>query len=853
MLTASTLGSTFDTLLAVYRGNSVGSLTEVAANDDSAFGGTISRLETFVAVGTTYQIAVDGYSGDSGTMNLQLDFIATAAAPANDDFAAASTLNGLPVNVAESNLGATLEAGEPMHAGNIGGRSVWWRWTAPTTGPVTVNTDGSDFDTLLSVYQGTIVSNLTRIAFSDDGNPGNLTSSLTLTAIAGEEYLIAVDGYASLDRIPGAGTIQLNLNPFSGTPPANDNFSNAETIPDSNFNLSGSTHGATSEPNEPTKAFSPPGASVWWNFSVPMDTLMEIDTYGSDFDTVLAVFTGSALDNLALVIANDDATSGSIAQSTVSFIARANVPYRIALDGFNGQIGDFELNFTQVGLAANQYRTDFENSGGFTAGQALGGQGGWLGSGGDVHTIRASGFTAYGQAGAMGGLPSNGASEAAAWHPVNVNPPNAGIIRFRTDMQIVDSTNDRFDEFSWRVENQNGELLFAIAFDNSNLNIERLLDNNAQVPSGWRFQNDLPFRLELVMDLTANLWVAYYDEVLIIPASPITTQGRDLNLGSIRATWKAAAAQDPGDNRMEFDNYAVDHIAFTLPPGVESTTPSSTVTEGTAFTLSVSAHGPGTLSYQWLFDGSEIPGATEANLVLNPALGSDSGEYVVRVSNEHGSIESDPIFLEVIPAPMPPPNDHFVNATTIGNLPYEEYTSNDQATREPSEPLHGTGGDASIWWQWTAPATGRYAVSTLGSSFDTVLAVYQGHQLNNLSFIASNDDFQSRTRGSLITFDAVAGTNYRFAVDGLSGSSGNVRFALTPEEAPQLDSPGTAPNGDFSLNVNPPPGVTYILQSSADLKIWTNVTTITGANNATQFTDSTAAASGRFYRLVREQ
>ena len=36
--------------------------------------------------------------------------------------------------VTGSNSNATKQVGEPNHAGNAGGKSVWWRWTAPAAG-----------------------------------------------------------------------------------------------------------------------------------------------------------------------------------------------------------------------------------------------------------------------------------------------------------------------------------------------------------------------------------------------------------------------------------------------------------------------------------------------------------------------------------------------------------------------------------------------------------------------------------------------------------------------------------------------------------------------------------------------
>src|SRR5215470_4622860 len=48
------------------------------------------------------------------------------AAPANDNFANGIVTSG---SATGSNVGATKEAWEPLHAGNAGGKSVWWFWT----------------------------------------------------------------------------------------------------------------------------------------------------------------------------------------------------------------------------------------------------------------------------------------------------------------------------------------------------------------------------------------------------------------------------------------------------------------------------------------------------------------------------------------------------------------------------------------------------------------------------------------------------------------------------------------------------------------------------------------------------
>ena len=126
--------------------------------------------------------------------------------PENDPFASATTITGW-VWVRATNVDATKETGEPDHAGNAGGASVWWNWTASADGAVQIDTIGSSFNTTLGVYTGTDVWALTLVA-SDDDNGGSGASKLTFDAVAGTTYRIAVDGYDGQ-----TGTVALKINP----------------------------------------------------------------------------------------------------------------------------------------------------------------------------------------------------------------------------------------------------------------------------------------------------------------------------------------------------------------------------------------------------------------------------------------------------------------------------------------------------------------------------------------------------------------------------------------------------------------------------------------------------------------
>jgi hypothetical protein len=134
---------------------------------------------------------------------------AAYAQPANNDFANAQGLTGLPASAAGNNVEATREAGEPSHGEIATGASVWYRWTAPSSAEVTVDVCNASFDSVLAVYTGSAVNALTRVARNDDacGSAGE-GSRVRFKAVAGTTYSIAVDGFEE-----GSFTVVVKLVP----------------------------------------------------------------------------------------------------------------------------------------------------------------------------------------------------------------------------------------------------------------------------------------------------------------------------------------------------------------------------------------------------------------------------------------------------------------------------------------------------------------------------------------------------------------------------------------------------------------------------------------------------------------
>jgi len=304
------------------------------------------RLED--AIKSTGPLLADTRSG--GTISkpslradLALTRLQSPSPPANDNFAAATII---PANAAlyanaSSTIGATLEAGEPHST-----RSIWWRWTPTTTGTVTIDTLGSGIDTVLAVYAGaSSASSLgSLVAFNNDISATEKASRVTFQAVAGQVYSIIVAGVSLAEQC----NVQLNMT----RPPANDNFASAMQLtvyPTLEYGIGGSNVAATKEPGEPNhNGDATHTSTVWFKFTAPVTGAITLDTEGSPLsDTVLAVYTGSAVSALTQIAVDDDSGTGFWSRLTFNMVA--GTEYKIALMGYGGLQGRYRLWFAPAG------------------------------------------------------------------------------------------------------------------------------------------------------------------------------------------------------------------------------------------------------------------------------------------------------------------------------------------------------------------------------------------------------------------------------------------------------------------------------------------------------------------------
>ena len=258
--------------------------------------------------------------------------------PANDDLADAVPVAPLPYAASGSTVNAGFEPSEAFGScSSDHGNSVWWTFTAPESRRYEVNTNGSSINTGLSVWTGSDHP-LTETACDDDS--GVLTTSrLRFDAEAGREYSIRVIGLAGKE-----GSVVVRV--LIPTLPVNDDLADAIVLGELPSTVYGANIGASQEPSERlASCAADAGTAVWWRYTAAETGSLYLNTDGSNFNTVLGIWTGSnhPLNELAC---DNDSGPGSL--SWLSFDANAGESYYIRVSGYGGAEGEIVLNTTTL-------------------------------------------------------------------------------------------------------------------------------------------------------------------------------------------------------------------------------------------------------------------------------------------------------------------------------------------------------------------------------------------------------------------------------------------------------------------------------------------------------------------------
>lgn len=754
--TITTAGSSFDTVLGVYQGTSVSTLTTVAGDGRQHLPCSV----TFKATnGVTYKIAVDGYGGATGNIMLGLSL---AIQPVNDDL---TNRIEVPAGIVTGqNFGATLEPTQAAIAGVPGGNSVWWSWTATSNSSVTVTTDGSDFDTALSV--STVLNYLGFISLlpvaSNDDLPGHVISSVTFNAKAGSNYVIGVDGYNR-----NAGNIALQINPFAG--PANDNFANPTMITGTNISVMGSNRGATAEISEPAHNSNPASRSVWWQWQAPISGGATIDLHGTDFPTVVAVYTGSTLTSLTPINGGFD---------HVVFKAVAGTQYRIAVDSnIGGDIsGPIALKLTCFPSPTND---DFTNV------AFLGINGG---------TLNGSNLGATTETNELIPQPSlllyHELWGKDVWYSFRkvINPPvtiSVTSSNFPSTITLyTGSSLTNLTRIAQRVgRSPTNDLsfggapgtLYLIAVDGNSgaegfFTITGGLDSSA--PTNDFFTNRITLSGTNVFTTSRNTGAS--------TESGEPAHGGVTDIGSMWWTWTS-----PGPGRLFLNTLG---SSFETVVGLYQ---GASVSKLSLRTNAVAGFCPGfcALNYDVTSSTPQTFQIAVAGAVGNPQT--------------EGSIS---LSLKFIPKPA---NDDFNSRLSLTGAFLSVTGSIAAASQEPGEMVGGyASGLRTVWYSWTAPDLGTASggvklrvtgINIGGTTNDPIVGIFQGNSLAGLTSVPTTSELIGNIRQ--VSFQAQAGATYQIAVAGGIdvGSGIDTSFAKTQGEV-QVDP--LSESGSFLMRLN---------------------------------------------------
>lgn len=300
-----------------------------------------------------------GYAMGDLTLTLTGGGVPCGVIP-NDCFNDATTIT-LGSQTIGNNVNAGIETEEPLNcwttvASNYA--SVWYRYDAVEDGRVMADLVGSDINFFLNAYTGTQLDSLEparawpRCTDVDDGQYG--TGGFEWDATAGETYWIQVSGRPGAGflappasglrpPLPAEGNITLNLHRANGEcsagAPPNDCVASALPLA-TDDTLNGSNVGGRAQGNEHFPC-NMGLETLWYRVVADAEGPMTVDTFGSDFDTVLAVYEADEWRDSPLTCnGNADGTP----QSKITWTVEAGQAYLIQVGGYEGATGDLSIS-----------------------------------------------------------------------------------------------------------------------------------------------------------------------------------------------------------------------------------------------------------------------------------------------------------------------------------------------------------------------------------------------------------------------------------------------------------------------------------------------------------------------------
>lgn len=274
-IAVNTCGSGFDTKLAIYTGTDCPLANGTALQTSDDICGQNASTTFFATGDSTYLIRVGGHNGAYGSGTLTIT--PSGSSPANDDCANATSINDGTVTF-NTSYACTDGPYDSVTAACNPKKDIWYSYTSPYCGSISVDLCGSSFDTKVAVYHGTCGNLGDPIACNDDACGTRSQLSFYTTDMG--PYLIRVGGY---NGAYGAGAMTVTHNFLAYT---NDNCGGAYTVGYGVDTLITYCAGSSSDTSSCGTFYS----DLWFSFFPPANTTNTVSLCGSSINTRLAVY-----------------------------------------------------------------------------------------------------------------------------------------------------------------------------------------------------------------------------------------------------------------------------------------------------------------------------------------------------------------------------------------------------------------------------------------------------------------------------------------------------------------------------------------------------------------------------------
>ncbi len=196
-----TSNASFSDIITVYQGGCA-ALTEVVGNHK---GGRLD-LSTLTA-GTTYYVQIAGnFATVEGALCPQIQQ-KTVAAPPNDHCVVAFQVPIGGQCTAGNNANASFSGLTPDCVVSVD-RDIWFKFTAPASGAVRINT-GADFEHVLAIWQGDC-SNMTQVFCAE--NPLRCEGYILVGSLAaGQTYYLQIASWNAAAAGPATGAVCIKI------------------------------------------------------------------------------------------------------------------------------------------------------------------------------------------------------------------------------------------------------------------------------------------------------------------------------------------------------------------------------------------------------------------------------------------------------------------------------------------------------------------------------------------------------------------------------------------------------------------------------------------------------------------